>query len=44
MLAASVAMPSAWAEEGRIPIFEPTTISVPGSYVLTRDIGETPDR
>jgi len=29
---------SGLAEEGRIPIFESTTISAPGSYVVTRDI------
>src|SRR5437867_4844935 len=27
-----------WADEGRIPIFQPTTITQPGHYVLTRDI------
>lgn len=26
------------ADEGRIPIFQPTTINKPGSYILTRDI------
>lgn len=28
------------ADEGRIPIFEPTVISAPGHYVVTRDITE----
>ncbi|MCP3981072.1 MAG: right-handed parallel beta-helix repeat-containing protein [bacterium] len=32
---------TAWAEEGRIPLFEPTVIDTPGSYVLTRDITGT---
>ena len=27
-----------WAGEGRIPIYEPTVISQPGHYILTRDI------
>lgn len=27
-----------WADEGRIPIFQPTTISQPGHYVVTRNI------
>jgi len=26
------------ADEGRIPIFQPTTISAPGHYIVTRDI------
>lgn len=35
---AVAASSAALAAEGRIPIYEPTTISTPGSYVLTRDI------
>lgn len=33
-----IAVAGPLADEGRIPIFEPTVISAPGSYVLTRDI------
>jgi hypothetical protein len=28
----------AWADEGKIPLFEPTTITEPGHYIVTRDI------
>jgi hypothetical protein len=31
----------ALADEGRIPIWEPTTIDAPGHYILTRDIATT---
>src|SRR5262245_27053413 len=34
----AAASPSIRADEGRIPIFQPTTITSSGSYVLTRDI------
>src|SRR6059036_1071883 len=27
-----------WADEGRIPIFQPTTITQPGHYIVTRNI------
>jgi len=30
--------PGALAAEGRIPVYQPTTISSPGDYILTRDI------
>ena len=30
------------AEEGRIPIWEPTTITQSGRYIVTRDIGDVP--
>jgi hypothetical protein len=29
------------ADEGRIPVWEPTTIDAPGHYILTRDIATT---
>ncbi|MCP3981408.1 MAG: right-handed parallel beta-helix repeat-containing protein [bacterium] len=41
ILVATLAVTAPRAEEGRIPIFEPTTIAVSGSYIVTRDIGET---
>jgi len=31
------------AGEGRIPIWKTTTITAPGSYIVTRDIGAIPD-
>src|SRR5262245_66107010 len=34
----AAASPSIRADEGRIPIFQPTTITSTGSYVVTRDI------
>ena len=41
--AALLALPAspAIADEGRIPIYGPTTITAPGHYVLTRDIVST---
>ncbi len=38
LLLASAAATRSWADEGRIPIFKPTTITQSGHYVLTRDI------
>lgn len=38
LLVAAAGLP---ADEGRIPIFSPTTIAAPGSYVVTRDIAST---
>ena len=38
ILAGSLVVAPAFADEGRIPIYEKTTISAPGSYVVTRDI------
>ncbi len=38
VLAGLILAAPAFADEGRIPIYERTTISVPGSYVVTRDI------
>src|SRR5262245_24885030 len=37
-----IVLATAWtglrADEGRVPVFQPTTIVKPGSYILTRDI------
>jgi parallel beta-helix repeat protein len=36
---ACLALPAAWADEARIPIFQQTNITAPGHYILTRDLG-----
>jgi len=41
ILAAAAAATAPLADEGRIPVFQPTTISNPGHYVVTRDIVAT---
>src|SRR5438093_788677 len=38
ILAAVLGAVGALADEGRIPIFQPTTITQPGHYILTRDV------
>jgi len=35
---AALAVPVGFADEGRIPVFQPTTITQPGAYVLTEDV------
>ena len=38
ILAVVAMVPLAQSDEGRTPLYEPTTINMPGSYVLTRDL------
>src|SRR5262245_40090047 len=40
-LASAAAATAPLADEGRIPVFQSTTISSPGHYVVTRDIVAT---
>jgi hypothetical protein len=42
-LLAAVLVPAASADDGRTPIYQPTTIDEPGSYYLTRDIDSSTD-